>query len=350
VGANDQLVFDGHSLFVNEKGDLMQMAKGFVEDDLIVDLNTHACPCVLYRESLNDINSSNLTVRNLQESGIKDLYAALVLGVRDYFHKQGFSKAILGMSGGIDSALVGCIAKDALGEKNVLALALPSRYNSQESLFDAISLCQNINIEFRQISIDSILQNYLDLLEPLFEEGLQGLTKENLQPRIRAMILMSFSNQEGSILLNTSNKSEMAMGYSTLYGDMAGGLGVLQDVLKLQVYQLAEFVNAKQEVIPRKILTKIPSAELRVDQTDFDTLPPYEILDAVIEDYIELSCCSKEIALKRKFSLDLVESIIRKIHLAEYKRRQAPIGIRVSQKAFGKGRIIPIVQKWQSSI
>jgi len=329
VGANDQLIFDGHSLYVNEKGELIQMAKGFVEDDLMVDLNTHACPCIF------------------SENKIKDLYSALVLGARDYFHKQGFKKAILGLSGGIDSSVVACVAKEALGAENVLGVALPSRYSSKQSLSDAVLLCENLKIELQEICIDSIFQNYLDLLSSVVNGSLSSLSQENLQPRIRTAILMAIANEKGLILLNTSNKSEMAMGYATLYGDMAGGLGVLQDVKKSHVYQLAAFINARQEVIPKAIIDKEPSAELRENQTDLDTLPSYEILDAVIEDYIEAALPVEEIAEKRALSAPFLTDLIHKIHLAEYKRRQAPIGLRVTQKAFGKGRLMPIVQKWK---
>jgi NAD+ synthase (glutamine-hydrolysing) len=327
VGANDQLVFDGHSFYLNEKGELVQMAKGFVEEDLIIDLNTHACHCVF------------------PKNGVKDLYSALVLGVRDYFHKQGFKKAILGLSGGIDSAVVACIAKEALGKENVLALALPSRYSTSSSLSDARLLSKNLQIELKEIDMDPIFHTYLNFLNPLFQNQTKELVQENLQARIRCMILMAFSNQTGAILLNTSNKSELAVGYATLYGDMAGGLGVLQDVLKLRVYELAHWINAKQEMIPLSILKKAPSAELKLNQTDFDTLPSYEILDAIIEDYIELGCSIEKIAKKRGLSHLVVLEWIQKIHAAEYKRRQAPIGIRVTQKAFSKGRVVPIVHR-----
>jgi NAD+ synthase (glutamine-hydrolysing) len=324
VGANDQLIFDGHSLYLNERGDLVQIAKGFVEDDLLVDLKNEPKKIKIVEEP------------------IEDLYTALVLGVRDYFQKQGFKKALLGLSGGIDSALVACIAKEALGAENVLALTLPSRYSSKGSVADSEVLAKNLGIALQSISIESIHQEYLSLLIPLFQDPLLNLTEENLQPRIRAMILMAFSNQTGALLLNTSNKSEMAMGYSTLYGDMAGGLAVLQDVTKLRVYQLARHLK----IIPQAILEKVPSAELKEDQTDFDTLPPFEILDPILEDYLEKGLSLSEIAKNRIQPLTLVQEIIHKVHLNEYKRRQAPIGLRVTQKAFSKGRIVPIVQKW----
>jgi len=319
VGANDQIVFDGHSLHINAKGELVQRAKGFEEDTLCIDLSKPLPP-------IDDHN------------GISHLYSALVLGVRDYFQKQRFSKAILGLSGGIDSALVACIAKDALGADNVLALRLPSRHSSPGSLSDAELLAKNLGIQIQTVSIDELFQEYLNRLE--FEPN--DLATQNLQARVRAMILMAYSNQYGSILLNTSNKSEMAMGYSTLYGDMAGGLGVLQDVTKRYVYELARYVN-----IPDSIIDKVPSAELKPNQTDFDSLPQFEILDPILESYLEEGLSPQEIAIAQNQPLEFVQELIRKIHANEYKRRQAPIGIRVTQKAFSKGRVIPIVQRFK---
>jgi NAD+ synthase (glutamine-hydrolysing) len=328
VGANDQLIFDGHSLHINEKGDLIQVAKGFVEEDMIADLATHACP------------SSS------PENGIKDLYAALVLGVRDYFRKQGFQKAILGLSGGVDSALVACIAKDALGAGAVIGYALPSRFNPPESIAEAGELARALQIGFETVPIDPLFQRYLDLLEPLFQNRPFDVTEENLQARIRGTLLMAFSNKFGAILLNTGNKSEMAMGYTTLYGDMCGGLAVLQDVTKTRVYELAEYVNRLGPIIPVATLKKAPSAELRFHQTDQDTLPPYAILDPILEDYLEDRLTPQQIAEKRGQPLELVAKIVRTVHSAEYKRRQAPIGLRVTAKAFSKGRNVPIVEKW----
>ncbi|MDE3045364.1 MAG: NAD+ synthase [Verrucomicrobiota bacterium] len=327
VGGNDQVVFDGHSLFVNEKGELIQLAKGFVEDDLIVDSSTHACPC------------------GLPENGTRDLYSALVLGVRDYFQKQGLSQAILGLSGGVDSTLVACIAKDALGADKIKAYSLPSRFSSPNSYTDAEQLARNLGISLEKISIDETFQHMLDWITPLFQPT--DLTEQNLQPRIRGTLLMSISNQSGAILLNTGNKSELAMGYMTLYGDMCGGLGVLLDVTKTQVYALARFLNRQGEVIPEAILQRVPSAELKENQTDQDTLPPYDVLDPILEDYIEEGLSPQEIAIKHGHLLPFVKDVIHKIHLAEYKRRQAAIGIRVTQKCFSKGRNVPIVQRWR---
>jgi NAD+ synthase (glutamine-hydrolysing) len=323
VGANDQLVFDGHSLHIDKTGQLVQMGKGFAEDDLIADLQ-----------------GKGIGVK--EESSIHDLYSALVLGVSDYFHKQGFKKGLVGLSGGIDSALVLCIARDALGAENLLAVTMPSRYSSKGSVDDSVELANILGVELRKVPIEPIFKEYLGLLEPMFKGFALNETEENLQSRIRGMILMAFSNKFGHILLNTGNKTEMAMGYCTLYGDMAGGLGVLQDVTKLQVYKLADHIG----VIPEAILKKAPSAELRENQVDMDVLPPFEILDPILEDYVENRLTAEEISLKRNQPIEFIRGIIRKIHLAEYKRRQAPLGIRVTEKALGKGRIVPIVQKW----
>ncbi len=330
VGANDQLVFSGRSLHLNEKGELIHQAKSFEEDDLIVDLDVRAgshCP---------------------EEDGIGDMYRALVVGMRDYFHKQGFKKALLGLSGGIDSALVATLAQEALGKENVLAIAMPSRFSAESSLSDARILSQHLGIELKEIGIETLFQASLELLEPEFKGRAWDSTEQNLQSRIRGQILMAFSNKFGALLLNTSNKSEMAMGYSTLYGDMCGGFAVLSDVSKTYVYELSRYVNREHEIIPNAILTRAPSAELKEDQTDQDTLPPYEVLDPVIEDYIEERLSAEEIAEKHNLPLPFVEDLIAKMHAAEYKRRQAPISIRVTQKAFSRGRNVPIVQKWKS--
>lgn len=328
VGANDQLIFAGYSFCTDEKENILAQAKGFEEDLVIVDL-------------------SNKTSTISEEShDIEDLYYALVLGVKDYFHKQGFTKALLGLSGGVDSALVACIAKDALGKENVLAVNMSSRFSSLSSIEDSHSLSENLGIELKDITIDLIFQKYLDLLSPYFYEKPFDVTEENIQARIRGMILMALSNKLGHIVLSTGNKSEMAMGYSTLYGDMCGGLGVLVDVSKTLVYKLCNWINKDQLVIPESILTKPPSAELKPNQKDQDSLPDYAIVDAVLEDYVEDHMSLEQIVEKRGIEKDLVNDLIHKIHRAEYKRRQSPTGLRVTKKAFNRGRNFPIVQKW----
>ncbi len=328
VGANDQLVFDGYSLYVDGEGQLLQMAKGFEEDDMIIDLEAKACPSPFSYDP------------------ISDLYQALVLGVRDYLHKQGFKKGCLGLSGGVDSALVACIAVDALGKENVLGIMMPSRYSTPGSLSDAEELGAHLGIALRTIPIEGPFGAYLELLEPFFEGKKPDVTEENLQARIRGTILMAISNKLGHIVLSTGNKSEMAMGYCTLYGDMAGGLSVISDVTKQQVYTLCRWLNREREVIPQAIIDKVPSAELRPNQKDSDTLPPYEIVDKVLQGYVEEFLSPEEIARRYDVPLEVAVDLVGRIHRAEYKRRQGAPGIRVSRKAFRVGRRYPIVQGW----
>jgi NAD+ synthase (glutamine-hydrolysing) len=328
VGGNDQLVFDGYSVYVDEEGHLRQVAKGFEEDDMIVDLDAAACPCPFSYDPL------------------KDLYQALVLGVRDYFHKSGFKKGCLGLSGGIDSALVACIAVDALGSENVLAVTLPSRYSSSGSVSDSEALSRNLNIQLLEIPIEKPFQSFLDLLNPFFQGNGPDVTEENMQARIRGIILMAISNKLGHIVLSTGNKSEVGMGYCTLYGDMCGGLSVISDVTKQQVYALCRWLNREKEVIPKSIIEKVPSAELRPNQKDSDSLPTYDIVDKVLQGYVEEYLSPEEIAVKYAVPVEVAIDLVRRIHRAEYKRRQGAPGIRVSKKAFRVGRRYPIVQGW----
>ena len=328
VGANDQLVFDGYSLYVNRQGQLIQMAKGFEEDEMLIDLDVPATPCEFSYDPL------------------QDLYHALVLGVRDYFHKQGFKKGCLGLSGGIDSALVACIAVDALGKENVLAITMPSRYSSSGSVTDSEILARNLKIELLNIPIEKPFQSLLELLQPFFQGKPPDIAEENMQARIRGMILMAISNKHGYLVMSTGNKSEMALGYCTLYGDMAGGLGVISEVNKQQVYNLTRWLNREKEIIPQSIIDKVPSAELRPNQKDTDSLPEYEIVDKVLQGYVEEYLSPEEIAQKYSIAIEMVIDLVRRIHRAEYKRRQAPPGIRVTKKAFNIGRRYPIVQEW----
>ncbi len=327
VGGNDSLIFDGYSIYVDKSG-LIQKAKGFVEDDLWVD---------------TEASSKSL---HLKDNNIADLYNALVMGVRDYFNKQGFTKACLGLSGGIDSALVACIAVDALGASNVMALYMPSRYSAAESGRDAKQLSKNIGIELREVPIEPSYESYLNVLSKDFAGLKSDTTEENIQARIRGTLLMAFSNKFGYIVLSTGNKSEMALGYSTLYGDMCGGLGVLGDLTKRQVYDLANWINRDKEIIPLYIIKRPPSAELSPNQKDSDSLPDYEIVDKVLQSYIEEHLTPQQIAKKYQFPLNIVEDLVKRIHRNEYKRRQSPISLRVSEKAFSVGRRFPIVQKW----
>lgn len=326
VGGNDSLIFDGYSLYTTPEG-LQQCAKGFVEDELLVDLEK---PGKLF----------------IGTHVLNDLYQALVLGVRDYFKKLGFKKACLGLSGGVDSALVACIAAEALGPENVLAISMPSRYSTHESNRDAALLAERLGIAYKEIPIEEPFNSYLDLLAPHFAGKEPDITEENLQARIRGMLLMSFSNKFGYIVLSTSNKSEFAMGYSTLYGDMCGGLAAISDLSKKQVYALANWVNRHEEIIPWYTLERPPSAELRPNQKDSDSLPDYDILDRVLKAYVEEHQPPDVIAARYNYPLELVESLIKRIHQNEYKRRQGPPGLRVSEKSFSIGRRFPIVQRW----
>lgn len=328
VGGNDELVFDGYSAYLDAKGHIRQIAKGFQEDEMLVDLAKEPPACTFVPDDLHD------------------LYQALVLGVRDYMHKQGFKKGCLGLSGGIDSALVACIAVDALGRENVLALSMPSRYSSPGSVTDAQLLAKNLGIELMRISIEEMYTSALDTLQPHFQGKAEDVTEENLQARLRGLTLMALSNKFGYIVLSTGNKSEMALGYCTLYGDMAGGLSVISDVNKQQVYALCHWLNRKGQIIPQTIFDKPPSAELKTDQRDSDTLPDYALLDAVLQGYVEEGLSPEQIAQKHALALPQVNDLIHRIHLAEYKRRQAAPGIRVSKKAFRVGRRYPIVQGW----
>lgn len=328
VGGNDSLIFDGYSLYVDASGQLINYAKGFEEDFLLVDLNTEA------------------QTRPLVIDDTADLYHALVLGLRDYFQKSGFKKACLGISGGIDSALVASIAVDALGAENVLGICMPSRYSSESSTTDSKKLADNLKMQYREIPIEGPFQNYLELLTPQFQGRPPDTTEENLQARIRGMILMAISNKLGYIVLSTGNKSELAMGYATLYGDMCGGLGVISDVTKMQVYALSNWINRDREIIPLNTIQKPPSAELRPNQKDSDSLPDYEIIDNVLHEYVEEHHSPEQIMRKYNYSSEMVNDLIKRIHCNEYKRRQSPPGLRVTEKAFTVGRRFPIVQRF----
>ena len=328
VGANGPIVFDGYSLYVDEQGDLRQMAKGFQEDFMIIDTEktTNAIP--------------------FDHDQMYDVYAALRLGVRDYFVKAHQKKAIIGLSGGIDSAVVACVAKDALGADNVHGVFMPTRYTSKESHEDAKKLAENLGISFDCIDIDDTYEHFTSLLDPyLFldkSSGAEDVTEENLQARIRAILLMAFANKRKALLLCTGNKSEMALGYCTLYGDMCGAIAVIGDLLKTETYQLAHWLNREWEIIPDRILRKAPSAELRHHQKDTDSLPPYEVVDKVIRGYVEDCANIEDIALENNLDRSLVESVVCRIYRAEHKRRQAPPALRISKKSFSYGRQKPL--------
>jgi NAD+ synthase (glutamine-hydrolysing) len=327
VGANDNIVFDGQSMATSADGRLIFMGKAFEEDLGILDTSTRGPEVPLPPDPFPQIEG------------------ALVLGIRDYVRKCGFTRVHLGLSGGIDSALVAVLAVKALGAERVEVFGLPSRYSSEGSLTDARALAKNLGLELKVIAIEEIFSAYIETLARVFEGRKADITEENLQARIRGTLLMAFSNKFNSLLLTTGNKSELATGYCTLYGDMSGGLAVIGDVLKVQVYALARSINAHRQVIPQAIIDKAPSAELRPDQKDQDSLPPYETLDAILERYLVGNESAAEIA-GRGFDAALVKSVISMVEKAEYKRRQAPPVLKVSPKAFGTGRRIPIARKF----
>jgi len=331
VGGNDSLVFDGSSLVLNREGNVIAQARSFEEDLIYFDSQTLTGE--MHEQTPGDEASA---------------YSALVLGTRDYIHKCGFRKAIVGLSGGIDSALTAVIAADAVGAENVIGVGMPGPYSSQGSIDDARDLARNLGIRFELLSINPAYQAYRQILRDVFSGCPEDVTEENIQSRARGALLMALSNKFGAIVLSTGNKSELGVGYCTLYGDMVGGLAVISDVPKTLVYRLSAYVNSKSPVIPQASLEKPPSAELRPDQKDSDSLPPYEILDAILEDYIEDSHCAEQIAADRKFDIELVRRVIRMVDRAEYKRQQAAPGVKISPKAFGYGRRFPIAAKFEA--
>ena len=328
VGGNDSLVFDGSSMVLAPDGRTVARARSFEEDLVLFDTET-------MEGNLHD----------QLEGEEASAYAALVLGTRDYVRKCGFRRVVIGLSGGIDSALTAAIAVDALGPENVTGLALPSQYSSEHSLRDARELACRLRIRFEVLPIAPIFDVYRETLAPLFTGLPEDVAEENIQSRIRGNLLMAFSNKFGELVLTTGNKSELAVGYCTLYGDMVGGLAVISDVPKTLVYRLSRYVNALKPVIPQSTLEKPPSAELRPGQKDSDTLPPYEILDNILEDYVEDYRTAEQIAGQRGYDLKLVRDVIRMIERSEYKRQQAAPGLKITPKAFGFGRRFPIAQK-----
>lgn len=330
VGGNDQLLFDGSSLAFNGRGELAARANAFAQDLVIFDT----------QEGAKDIHPA-------PASEAEEIYQALCMGIRDYVQKCGFKKVLVGLSGGIDSSLVATLAADALSPQNVLGVGMPGPYSSSGSIRDAEALARNLGIEFRVIPITPVFEGYLRTLDPVFQDVPRDVTEENIQARIRGNILMALSNKFGSLLLTTGNKSELAVGYCTLYGDMAGGLAAIADVPKTTVYALARYVNRSQERIPQACLDKPPSAELRPHQTDQDSLPPYEVLDAILKAYIEDNLGADDIAASlQQLDPSLVRRTVRMVNAAEYKRQQAPPTLKVTAKAFGMGRRYPIAQKF----
>ncbi len=328
VGGNDDILFDGNSFSVDANGKIFSNGKDFEEDLIIVDFD-------LKKE----------IKRETSKSEEEEILKALTMGTRDYSHKCGFKSAVIGLSGGIDSALTAKIAADALGSENILGILMPSMYSSEGSISDSIKLAKNIGIKTETVPIKDIYYKYLEVLSPHFKGRKEDKTEENLQARIRGNILMSFSNKFGHLVLSTGNKSELAVGYSTLYGDMCGGLAVISDLLKTRVYKVANFINREVEIIPVEIIEKPPSAELRPGQKDQDELPPYEVLDPILSYYIEELLSPAEI-IEKGYPEEIVKKVTVMVDKNEYKRRQAPPGLRITSKAFGYGRRLPIVQKF----
>jgi len=328
VGGNDELIFDGKSMYIDENGNLIDILPSFEEFIKTIDLGLK--------------NPVPFT----PEERISSVYRALVLGLRDYMRKCGFKKAVLGLSGGIDSAVTCCIAVEAMGSENVLGVSMPSEYSSEGSVKDSKKLAENLGIEFKIIPITPIFRSYLSTLKEHFEGRKEDVTEENIQARIRGNILMALSNKFGYLVLSTGNKSELAVGYCTLYGDMSGGLAVISDVPKTMVYELAYYINRESEIIPEEIIKKPPSAELRPDQLDQDTLPPYDILDRILHLYLDQYCTYEEI-VKEGLDPETVRWVINAVNRNEYKRRQAVPGLKVTTKAFGAGRRMPIAAVYE---
>lgn len=332
VGGNDNLVFDGGSNVWGADGSIVHQSPSFAESLAYVDI-----------ERATRGKGPEATRAAIDVNPNEEIYGALVLGLRDYVTKCGFRRVIVGLSGGIDSALTAAIAADALGAESVTGIGMPSEFSSSHSLEDARSLAKNLGIEFLALPIKDVYDSFLQTLKPVFKDTSFGLAEENLQARIRGSLLMSVSNKFGWMVLTTGNKSELATGYCTLYGDMSGGLAVISDLLKTRVYEVARWVNRKGERIPRSSIEKPPSAELRPNQLDTDSLPPYEVLDPIIEAYVEQHLHPKEI-IAGGADADLVRRIVRMIDRNEYKRQQAPLGLKVTGKAFGSGRRMPIAR------
>jgi NAD+ synthase (glutamine-hydrolysing) len=374
VGGQDELVFDGQSIVADEKGEIIAKADAFKEDLLVVDVTIKRQKTEDRKQKAEDgRQKTNLNLISVSPKGdlsfeclsgdrekkppiprkkaeslsdVAEVYEALKLGLHDYLVKNGFKKVVIGLSGGIDSSLVAVIAVDALGKENVVGVSMPSRYTSEASRLDAKELSGNVNIKLLEVPIEKIYSAYLKTLGTTFNGLPDDITEENIQARIRGNILMALSNKFGWLVLTTGNKSEMSVGYATLYGDMAGGFGVIKDVPKTLVYELSRYRNNACHVIPKRILTKAPTAELKPEQKDQDTLPPYDILDQILEAYIEKDT-SGEIIVSSVFQNETVNKTIHMVDLSEYKRRQSPPGIKITPKAFGKDRRMPITNKYR---
>ena len=330
VGGNDSLVFDGSSVVIRPDGEVVARAASFAEDLVVFDTE-----------------DGEAIVAGAPVDSVAELWDALVLGTRDYVRKCGFSKVLVGLSGGIDSALVAAIAVEALGAENVVGIGMPTEYSSLGSIEDARKLAKNLGIRFELLPIHDVFAQFQHVLHPLFAGTPFGLAEENLQPRIRGTLLMALSNKFGALVLTTGNKSEMSTGYCTLYGDMVGALAVIGDVMKTRVYALSRYVNRVKEIIPWATIEKPPSAELRPEQRDTDSLPPYDVLDPILEAYVERYCSAEQIAEEQGIDVELVKSVLQLVERSEYKRQQAAPVLKVTKKSFGMGRRFPIAVKVQ---
>jgi NAD+ synthetase len=327
IGGNDQLIFDGNSFAVNSAGNVIAQLTAFGEDERVID------------------TASSSAIEFHEGKIPEQIFAALSLGLRDYCHKCNFHSAVMGLSGGVDSAVTAVIAADALGADNVTGVSMPSPYSSRGSVEDTRTLVRNLGIKLFEIPITDAFQVFRGQFKEIFKGLPENETEENMQPRLRAMMLMALSNKFGHLVLSTGNKSELAVGYCTLYGDMAGGLAVISDVPKTMIYELARWINREREVIPKSTIEKAPSAELKPDQKDQDTLPPYEILDQILQLYVEENLSARDI-IARGFDEKTVRWLQRRVDLNEYKREQAAPGLKVTSRAFGIGRKMPIAQKY----
>ncbi|MCG3159492.1 MAG: Glutamine-dependent NAD(+) synthetase [Acidobacteria bacterium] len=371
VGGQDELVFDGQSLIIDERGHIIARGKLFEEDLIVADINAER----VFKERLHDPRRRQERIDMTEVAGVdrielrklpfenqkprierqqpgraalpEEVYQALVVGVRDYVRKNGFRSVVIGLSGGIDSALTACIAVDALGAEHVTCVFMPTRYSSNESARDAEQLARNLGVAYHIIPIEDTFKQYLKMLEPAFAGAPMGVAEENIQARVRGNILMALSNKFGALVLSTGNKSETSVGYCTLYGDMAGGFAVIKDVPKTLVYELSEYVNRRgaRPIIPDFIITRPPSAELRENQTDQDSLPPYDILDAILELYVEQDL-SADAIISEGFDEKTVRWVVRQVDINEYKRRQAAPGVKITPRAFGRDRRMPITNKF----
>lgn len=329
AGAQTDLIFDGASMCFDDKGKLVKLGKAFEEDFILFDTKLKNDP-----------------IEKCEGTFEEEIYNSLVFGLKEYCSKLGFKKVLVGLSGGMDSALVACIAVSALGAENVHVILMPSKYSTEGSWTDSYPLIKNLSISFHNISIQPVVDNIINQMKPALDENIQSITEENLQARVRGLYLMAYSNNNGHLLLTTGNKSEMAVGYCTLYGDMCGGLAVIADLYKTDVYKIANYINREKEIIPISIIKKAPSAELKLHQTDQDTLPPYELLDNILRMYLEENKEYNEIK-EIIGDEDIVKKVLRMVDMNEFKRNQAAPALRVSSKAFGYGRRYPIVQGWR---